>query len=210
MTERPILFSALMVRALLAGNKTQTRRLMKPQPVNEGQFLGERIWRWDYKRGCLIAANESHAQQSWLPQCPYGTIGDRLWVREAFYIDLSGSWRDYERDEVLENLYYRADGECCAQIPECQCADVGKPRWSSPLHLPRWASRLTLQITDVRVQRLHELTSEDAIAEGVDCFGGFDYPDPVGGFIEVWNKINGESAWERNDWVWALSFEVVK
>jgi hypothetical protein len=117
---------------------------------------------------------------------PYGVPGDRLWIRESFLID----WCGYERGPLpkiepswdwRDAAYYRADGECCEQIPECACIEYeGKTPWRSSIHMPRWASRITLEITDVRVQRIAELSEADVLARG---FG-----------------------WHVNPWVWAISF----
>lgn len=208
--ERPILFSPTMVRAVLTGTKTQTRRLMKPQPTP-------------------VAYPER-------ARCPYGQAGHRLWARETFYIDdlsyRTGPLPSTKPDALdMANVYYRADGDCCAQISECQCASVGKPKWKPAIHMPRWASRLTLEVTSVRIERVQQITDADALAEGVQGPGpGVVLPGPFdagrGGqlgysvcglgtfptarmaFAWLWDSIHAkvEHPWTRNEWVWRLAF----
>ncbi len=165
--ERPILFSGPMVRAILDDRKTQTRRVLKPQP-SHGVTISKFEDRWCCN-GLLTGIPKKLSKPF---ACPHGEVGDRLWVREAFYIDLcpyeSGPLPESaEFDDWRDAIYYRADGDCCDQIPECECATEGKPKWRPSIHMPRWASRITLEITGVRVERLNDISEEDAIAEGV-------------------------------------------
>lgn len=212
MKERPILFNGEMVRAILEDRKTQTRREITPQfsivhaIYPDSSILTNRIFRGDDQT----------------IHCPFGTVGDRLWVRETFYNDIP-------EEKTLEHVYYRADGECCEQIPECQCASVGKTKWIPSIHMPRWASRITLEITDIRVQRLKDISEEDAWAEGCKRGlptdnGGFfpaEEPDPSGvghrgwdcavdWYTDLWESINGEGSWDNNPWVWVISFRVAE
>lgn len=166
MKARPILFSPEMVRALLDGRKTQTRRVIVPQP----------------------------------PQlCRYGVPGDLLYVREAHYIigEHPGAWPGSRW------THYRADASNNLNDP----AQWSGP-WKPGIHMPRHASRLTLRLTDVRVQRVQEISDEDAIAEGIPRA----YPIPKVEFQDLWDDINAARgyAWPTNPWVWALSFEVIK
>jgi hypothetical protein len=168
--ERPILFSTPMVRALLAGTKTQTRRIVKPQPVTSGD------------RDTFL--------------CPYGQPGDLLWVRETHYVASAG-YRD-GRDRVI---WYRATE------PEAPCS------WTPSIHMPRWASRITLRITGVRVERLNDISNEDAAAEGwpgPDEQNSIASAYPIAWYSRLWEQINGRSSWERNPWVWVVSFERVQ
>ena len=183
MTARPILFSGPMVRALLEGRKTQTRRAVKPQPPSGHVYVGrvlcsthradEGKWTWAVGQAAML--REAHRVS-----CPYGQPGDLLWVRETF-------------GEFRENwIGYRAT---CGDPPP----DSGS--WKPSIFMPRWASRLTLRITDVRVQRLQDCSHADAAAEG------------VGDLIEygvLWESINGPGSWDANPWVWALTFKVIK
>ncbi len=204
--ERPILFSAPMVRAILDGMKTMTRRVIIPQPKSVG--FGENCSVAPYCTGtewplAYYERRGSCWNSSPPLQCPYGRIGDDLWVRETFYNDLIGG-------KDPSHIYYRADGTCCEMIPECQCADVGKSKWTPSIYMPRWASRLTLEVTAVRVQRLQQISEEDALAEGIDredlklC-----HVTPENCFKKLWNSINGKRkgcSWEANPFVWVVEF----
>ena len=218
--ERPILFSGPMVRAILDGRKTMTRRVLNPQPP----FYGDTAkpsptvpGAWDF------ASNDPEKRRASLRNFPtknrYGQPGERLWVRETFYIDdihyVDGPVADAGSEINREQLYFHADGGCCQQIPECQCAEVGKPKWRPSIHMPRWASRITLEITSVRVERLQGINWSDAIAEGIkDPRRAYLRVDrergPVGQFRELWDSINGERPncdWKSNPWVWVVSFK---
>lgn len=193
MRERPILFSAPMVRAILAGAKTQTRRLVKPNPhkVDGGvPFADAPAW--------------AHAEPgSEVMRCPYGVRGDRLWVRETF----SGPWcmGDAPPSKWVRSsrIWYWADGNPTE-------GDWTRPRPS--IHMPRWASRITLEITSVRVERLKDISEADAIAEGVSV-----HPDhhakpptshysPYSAYRDLWEAINGAGSWDTNPWVWVVEF----
>lgn len=232
--EGPILFSAPMVRALLEGRKTQTRRIIKDQPSDDWRPVVEA-----YNPTCIDRHGEEYpgpevfgaSDEDEGRACPYGRPGDRLWVRETFYIDLClmdrGPLSIYptpklplakNEPQLADSLYYRADGECCDQIPECQCASEGRVPWRPSIFMPRWASRITLEITEVRVQRLQEISDEDAKAEGAPggCLvcGDETFGDCVehsrcyvDGFAGIWHAINGEKSWHANPWVWAISFK---
>jgi len=172
MTARPILFSAPMIRALLEGRKTQTRRVLKPQPDRTSDPSG--MGRLQEKR-------------------PYA-LGDRLYVKErAAWLSRQG-WR------------YMADNDDLTDAIDQ--GELGK--WCSPIHMPRRASRLTLVVTDVRVQRLQDISGKDAIAEGCAGWAMADYESrtPVGEFRDIWNSLHGLDAWDQNPWVCALTFTV--
>lgn len=187
MTDRPIIFSAPMVRALLDGRKTQTRRVLKPQPP--AGLLPE---------GIAIAGE---AQPT---GCGY-RLGDRLWVREAFRGDKG--YDAYPPQEWSRwPVHYEADGN--RDTREGMGAD-GRLRPS--IHMPRWASRITLTVTDVRVQRLQDISEADAVAEGADVAQLRMYPELGNArhwFRALWNDLHGADAWERNPWVVALTFTV--
>jgi hypothetical protein len=224
--ERPILFSAPMVRAILSGRKTQTRRIVMPQPPEgfHGPEMGPNGL-WAFVR--VRKHNEWHDVK-----CPYGEPGDRLWVRETFYAD-HGDYADGGRlpaerpDWADDMLYYPADARgdgswCCGLIPECSCAEVGKPKARPSIHMPRWASRLTLEVTGVLVERLQDISEADAIAEGIEerdgelqgsrAFYLYDHRchwtrSPVESYQTLWESINGKGAWAANPWVWAITFK---
>jgi len=227
-TERPILFSAPMVRAILEGRKTQTRRIVKPQPdlTKLGETVGPQGQRYYGKNAKQIESNgewqfsiPGAALYPW--RSPYGQPGDRLWVRETFYCDDghypdgvpdSCQWREVEgkrlsipleekRAEMLESMYYRADGEPQFEAPE------GPIPWRPSIFMPRWASRITLEVTGVRVERLQSISEADAAAEGV-------YTDPAcpayDAYRVLWDQINAKLApWASNPWVWVIEFKRV-
>jgi len=209
----PILFSAPMIRALLAGTKTQTRRIINPQPLqwvarvidvglpqrkcdencNEipdewGQV--ETVWSGPIEPGMCEPDHEE-----WLP-IKTRKIGDRLWVREA-YAQFSPHAMIYRCDHPEEN----------ASGPRVDL------RWRPSINMPRWASRLTLIVTDVRVQRLQDISEADALAEGIERIkfpAGGDWGWPKLRYANLWNAINGPGAWDANPWVVALTFDVVR
>jgi len=212
MKERPILFSAPMVRALLAGTKTQTRRPVKersPWPGGPAWVMsilpGERLWPHEYV---------GDARTNLRPMlCPYGAPGDRLWVKET--IRLLPEFEPESEHAVSE---FSADGEITK-------ADAWpwKRRVLPSIHMPRGLSRIALEITEVRVQRLQNISEEDAIAEGVeatsppDMLRYRDYrPEKEGlrstwsyardSFHSLWESINGTASFAANPWIWALTF----
>lgn len=155
MTERSIIFNGAMVRAIQDGRKTQMRRVVKPPPTELWDPRERRsVWRWQPKDYDI---NLEHLNQCLLGKlCPYGQPGDRLWVRET-HRQLSGpDWGEHQRGAPLE---YKADGVYPSAIP-----------WRSPIHMPRWASRITLEVTEVRVERVQGISEEDAVAEGLSEF----------------------------------------
>jgi hypothetical protein len=202
MADRPILFSAPMVRALLAGTKTQTRRVVKPQPENdpakhhpiEPYNNGRGGWNW-------VLAATGHGLGDPFP-CPYGQPGDRLWVREAWARTVVGLG--------TEMVVYR-EGD--------NRTDYGGP-WKPSIHMPRAASRITLEVTGVRVERLQEISEADAQAEGIPyserfrgfCIGEaehFNSHDPRESYRSLWQAINGPDSWAVNPWVWVVEFRRV-
>ena len=204
MKERPILFSSPMVRAILEGRKTMTRRVIKLDEFSESTTPG-----YDFafrKRGLWhdvrLADMLDPPRRNYPGACPYGTIGDRLWVKEthhvrdARYVDGTG-W----------DIVYKADDE---DFPY---------GWTPSIHMPRWASRITLEITGIRLQRLQEITEEDARAEGITDGGCLECgnhepcgcsnpnPDARDAFIYLWDSINSKRApWASNPWVWVIEF----
>jgi hypothetical protein len=208
MTDRPIIFSAPMVRALLDGRKTQTRRVLKPQP---GAGQSAHPYRtamidWQIREGVVVVS--SH-------KLPYA-IGDRLWVREAWRTSADRDAikpRDLSHDTPL--LFEGDDPDRTNSL-----GLWGRLRPS--IHMPRWASRLTLTVTDVRVQRLQEISRDDAIAEGlrlasnqIEEFWRWPAPldealwlSPIAAYQSLWSSLHGPAAWDANPWVVALTFTV--
>jgi hypothetical protein len=172
--ERPILFSGPMVRAILQGRKTQTRRIVKGQPA---------LWLNDSVMGQFISTDD-HL----ISMCPYGKPGDRLWVRET-HCKYGGGF------------IYRADYGNLTPISD----GVGGP-WKPSIHMPRAASRITLEIVSVRAELLHEITESDAIAEGCQCAGVPASLTNRGAFAKLWESINGPESWAANPWVWVVEF----
>lgn len=179
MAERPILFSAPMVQAILRGDKTQTRRVYNLPP----------------SRAVDIA------------KCPHGQVGDRLWVRETF--------------SQVVNLGVDKNGNIASELFSYNYkADLTAPiggYWKSPRFMPRSASRITLEITNVHVERLHEITEEDALAEGITKTNlGFSYCEnsyyasAKEAYESLWKSINGVQSWLDNPWVWVITFKVVE
>ena len=192
MTERPIIFSAPMVRAILAGTKTQTRRAVKLKPWHQIEQRDDgTLWPWMY--------DDDRASDHWVP-CPHGQPGDRLWVREA-HMDLGAC------------CLYRAD----ANAEQERALAAPGQRWRSSIHMPRWASRITLDITGVRVERLQDISEGDAEAEGAS-----EAPMPMAtmysqaavlrsryreGYADLWESLHGPGSWDANPWVWVVEFK---
>lgn len=185
MKERPILFSAPMVRAILAGTKTMTRRIVKGAPVYVDPEPKYEPGTWGFTGG-------SYPESGRVVRCPYGVPGDRLWVRETW-------------GPLAGGVTYRATANTESHDGN---------RWTPAIHMPRWASRISLEVTAVRVERLQAITPSDAIAEG--AFGEDRYhtepplPYPVATFKALWDSINGERApWASDPWVWVVGFRRV-
>ncbi|HBQ1905213.1 TPA: hypothetical protein L9X69_003440 [Klebsiella pneumoniae] len=199
-SERGMIFNAEMVRALLDGRKTQTRRPIKWKQTRFTE-IGEREdgskWPW--------SEDAEHACDFWHP-CPFGAVGDRIWVREAF--------RVHSRAIDVATLVYKASErnswtEQTRRVPVAVCNKPATPeKWIPSLHMPRWASRILLEITGVRVERLRSMSQDDARAEGVIAASG---PMEAGlAFRELWDSIYGEESWKANPWVWVIEFKRVE
>lgn len=187
MKERPILFSAPMVRALLDGTKTQTRRLVKTQPTHFNPVGVPRLAR--------------PVGPSDVITCPYGQPGDRLWVRETWAYGIHAMAAN--RDEVGP-FVYAADGTTQGRLCD---------RWRPSIHMPRTASRITLEITGVRVERLQDISNDDAYSEGTGTWAaesakdGNKWPSMPRAFQGLWESINGAESWATNPWVWVIQFK---
>jgi hypothetical protein len=213
MRERPILFSAPMARALLDGRKTQTRRIVAADDVPAGVTWVERdgVWgpcRDELCRGALDLVATTR-------RCPYGVPDDRLWVRETW---APADYLNGSKREEPQQVAYRSTSTILdhghmspEQYPlDTYGIDFDKIKWKPSIFMPRWASRVTLEITDVRVERLQEITEEDARAEGVRPALPLIEDAHRVDFRALWEGINGDRApWSSNPWVWALSFRRV-
>ncbi len=233
MSEKPIIFCDPMVRSILSGTKTQTRRIIKPKPWNKnGDTVdigiasgahyvkgsdGRMYFQFDHPRGGPLTAHVA----------PYA-VGDVLWVREACRAD-----EDMADQKYVE---YLADSSrrLLDLAPDDNCSDAFSDWWnlmayrsndpgldgSKPvpsIHMPRWASRITLKVTGVKVERLNDISEDDAVAEGcAGCLGpNPDFPDewdpaPEEEFQDLWNSIHGPGSWNANPWVCAITFERVQ
>jgi len=217
--ERPILFSGPMVRALLDGRKTQTRRGIKPQP--------------DHLHRDIIGKPKPWSEKDWsklLPQigpreitCPFGEPGDRLWVREAHYITCVCSnecgigYRATHRTGNLADgdggYNFRSFSDDMAQAGEqwnWAQKNQGTEKWRPSIHMPRWASRITLEIVSVRVERLGNISRGDAMAEGCPFPNMAEDDNPVDWFRGIWQTIHpseGPHGWAANPWVWVVEFK---
>lgn len=208
MNERQILMSAPMVRAILGGTKTQTRRVVRgaPSSVFWNQIVMNGNGGWCDEHGRPV-------------RCPYGQPGDRLWVREtwqAFFDDEVPADRPRgprhtmgipARPDRKSFVFYKADG------PGPVHPDGYAAQWCPSIHMPRKYSRITLEITDVRVERLQDISETDALAEGcaLECMTptGDDSDSAIhgpGGFRALWSSINGAESWDQNPWVWVVEF----
>jgi hypothetical protein len=214
MKERPILFSASMVRAILAGDKTQTRRIAKDVRHPD---LGN-----VYAPGALVLEHEpQHVIER---ACPYGRPGDRLWVRETWqaWHRTSYEYDEWEPVSVKEATAAMKDQNCvlgptCDSI-QYRATSKSMGPWTPSIHMPRWACRILLEITGVRVERLQDISQADAYAEGAmswaqeqetpikDLNGGDDRM----AFMALWESIGGAGSWDANPWVWVIEFRRVK
>lgn len=218
MKERPIIFTAENVSAILDGHKTQTRRVIKPQPV---PYAGG----WRQNVGTC-----NTAESRWMPKhgpyplmascCPYGQPGDQLWVRQTWW---------HERGTDFENAAFEdgtliskgRDGRQVFKIPNWKPEDSKHWHKRSSIHMPKWASRINLKVTAVRVEQLQNISEEDAQKEGILepspvhgkwCYphkgrqGHWSYRKP---FADLWNSINKNRGfpWNKNPWVWAIEFK---
>lgn len=219
MKARPIMMHARSVQNLLRGAKTQTRRIVKPQPPREAMDAGvirsdresNGAWWWLDSTDILEAGTVGNEFR-----CPYGVPGDLLWCKET-----------WAPDPAIGRTFYRADtkdGRTATWRDAGLDCSLAVDRWRSAIHMPRRFSRLTLELTDVRVERVQDIDEADAVAEGTPCYVCGNHMDGRGeedchcfhrkadatDFRLLWNDTNGPGAWERNDWVWALSFRVHK
>lgn len=220
MVDRPILFSGPMVRALLAGTKTQTRRILKPQPELQGNGLYHVS---NAGGGVLNVAEEDVGAQA--VDYLRISVGDRLWVREAHAIVPRTAYRGSIGVGTIAQMEHPTDEYSAALFRE-GFDRSGRPLWRPSIHMPRWASRLTLTVTDVRVERLQDISEVDALAEGMtqDTADAIMEPEELAIYAAthilcpdararilyetIWDQINGDGAWASNPWVAAYTFTV--
>ncbi|HDS8605943.1 hypothetical protein [Klebsiella pneumoniae] len=237
MKERGMIFNGEMVRAILDGRKTQTRRIMKPQP--EPCHRGGHWWPSNVFKTMLHVEEEmQNGKGGWGglvgDACPFGDVGDRIWVREAYRFPASlddvsptgvgemavaTGYRKPWAPTFYEFTGTFSDGWKGFETPP-KVSDAGKLRPS--IHMPRWASRILLEITDVRVERLNAISEEDARAEGIidggclncgepePCGCANPEPDATDAFAYLWQSIYGQDNWNANPWVWVIEFKRVE
>lgn len=230
MAEKPILYTGPMVRGILMDCKKQTRRVITHNPDEDGLSFNTEIGEWQDSRGRIY-------------HCPYGKPGDFLWVRESF-VPVPDLDHDAWDDHHISAFEWNRCGCKVKDIPEelqvlesvihAEGYDRSTLNWRPSIHMPRWASRILLKITDIRVERLQDITERDARAEGVERVGGHnsitpwknyqgtEYPcenfaSAVVSFASLWDSINGnrkigceDVSWKANPWVWVIDFERVK
>ena len=200
MKERPILFSGAMVRAILEGKKTQTRRVVKwPEGFEPETATVERFQRYPDGSYRAIVWGSPYDDGAFSVKCKYGGPGDRLWVRETWGVHRCIE-QAYQRDRCQVGvglLHYKAD-EGCHPVK----------RWRPCIHMPRWASRIALEVTGVRVERVQEISVEDALAEGMLASDPYKL---AGEYEALWNEINAKRGygWDVNPWVWVVEFKRV-
>lgn len=178
--ETPILFSTPMVQAILDERKTQTRRVLKKQPVDED-------YRWWHCKGDSPFID--------IANCPYGQIGDRLWVRESY-----SYYHSIKDEQGNPKIAYKAD---------IYDSGLKSFKWKPSIHMPRSASRITLEITDICVEQLQDISEEDCLSEGIN-YQGNAY-DTIGAFSELWDSINVKNhTWNSNPYVWVIEFKMIQ
>ncbi|MEB5922773.1 hypothetical protein [Franconibacter daqui] len=212
MKERGMIFNAEMVKAIIDGRKTMTRRIVNPQAeLTKGSGFS---WK-GHLYGSGSDDRETNRNFAHI-KCPFGKPGDRLWVRET--------WA--EAGASAPNLkLYRANYPEHVPSHYENVPPAEEIRWKPSIHMPRWASRITLEITGVRVERLNSISEQDALAEGIDaenlydsqdnydCIADHNFtgrPTAAGHFSYLWQSIYGVESWQANPWVWVIEFRVIE
>lgn len=201
--DHPILFSGPMMKAILEGRKTQTRRVIK-LPNFDRLICGDPDYDWEFRNKYGVWQNYATGPLI-LHYCPYGVPGDRLWARET--------WRCEELESGWDGVRYKADGTFKGIENTAAAADAWgeayirglaeKDGWRPSIFMPRWASRLTLDVLKIRIEKLQDISHEDVIAEGGPFgFSGSSDEDYFG----LWDSINGKGSAQKNPWVWAVEF----
>jgi hypothetical protein len=226
MKERPILFKGPMVKAILDGTKTQTRRVVKPQPPDDATDVF--VWLAGERKPGLTYAPEGcwydvEAGRRFHKPCPYGQPGDHLWVRETHY--LRGRWIKNGRTKTGRQRWrFRPAKGRAVRYVEAPPKRLGRKRgarkdqwWKRPsIFMPRWASRITLEVTGLRVERVQEITPAAAKAEGADPYllhpWGANRIGYVAAFVNLWDSINAKRGygWDVNPWVWVVEFKRIR
>jgi hypothetical protein len=219
MTERPILFSAPMVRAILEGKKMQTRRGIKDAPkncaVHDIEDRGNGVWHWEGDRPTKFGGEVQMNDWAFDMKCPYGTAGDRLWVKEthAHCDQRKETWFASDHGPMFRPRVFTSGFLGHGINPPMM-------NWTPSIFMPRKLSRITLEVTAVRVERLNEISHADCLAEGVESYEflarmeeidsiappGSVKPTVFTEYRRIWEAINGAGSWEANPWVWVVTF----
>lgn len=214
--ERPLLVSTPLVPKMLDDSKTQTRRLNGLEHLGNATLLDVRE-----QGGFLFARFARDNVEAWV-KCPYGKPGERLWVRETWGVNhIERGWLSTTKlaKDDLEHVAYRADGDWQEQCGPCE---GDEPPWRPSIHMPRWASRITLEVAGVRVERLRSISDEDALAEGLvkvpsgdgsltwwSAGLGRTYLSARRTFEDLWSSVHSVESWNANPWVWVVGFKRV-
>lgn len=220
LNSKPILFSAEMVRAILEGRKTQTRRIVKPQPAKNTQAFWHCVKSTDKSKVGLWSPKSGTDAGNAVPtgkevRCPYGSVGDFLWVRESWrpiFVSKSVACIQYRSNMQVIRHQINQEISSALESIESQCnerVDKSGPKWRPSIHMPRWASRITLEIKSIKIERLRDISEEDAKAEGVNKIGTSDSESSYRtGFTYKWIDIHG-IGFDPDTWVWVIGFEVM-
>jgi len=204
MKEKPILFSGEMVRAILDGRKTQTRRVVK-----YNHMLGEpAAW-----CGAAVGGAIEPIIGEYQRFCPYGAPGDRLWVRETHqFVDTGTKSVAFAADGKIHPCSYGIEDMPMGINPNISIPDVWDGNWRPSIFMPRWASRITLEVTAVRVERVQDISPKDALAEGdVEALTNPRHKETsIDWYHNLWDSINGAGSWASNPWVWVVEFRRIE
>jgi len=233
--ERPILFSEAEVLATLAGRKTQLRRVVNPQPPADAEAVGANSCEGPEGPAWFWWKGNRDERNFWPPttggansiHCPFGQPGDQMWLRETWA--LVHNWEEDGIDDwegaIPKDRPISPSAQVWHKAGHLRSSDTVEDRgfrWRPSIHMPRWASRLTLEITNIRVERVQEISEEDARAEGVlgesvECDVAADPPGQIAfvtryrqPYMRLWDSINGVGSWVSDPWVWAITFKAVK
>lgn len=213
--ERPILFNSEMVRAILDGRKTQTRRVMRRQPDAVERFKhGEETTDTDAQYAVLRCYNTPKffkgCNSGWFADAKYKTpfnefnVGDHLWVRETFAVVPESAYR---HSQIVQTIS-PDDAEKAAIYKQNFNLSSSGLKWKPSIHMPRWAARILLEITKIRVERLNDISEADCLKEGIGSPLLRDCKKPK--FMDLWKSVYGEAAWDENPWVWVVEFKVIE
>ena len=218
MKEIPILMSTPNIQPILAERKTETRRIIKPQPFLNRAFSSEEP---KCKEWFSINGSHNDSPEKWIKFCPYGSVGDVLWVKEMHYaygmwlkngLSKSGKQKWWFVDTTITGFEYRYFDNPPENVLRNTVRETYGWFKRSSLFMPKSACRIRLEVTDISVERLHDITEEGARAEGVtnaDSFKGIGVDESMANryaYRELWESINGKGSWIKNDWVWVIKF----